>query len=641
MSKTSRQSKFQIAFEPCGQSASVPRGTLLLDAATQAGLTIDTPCGGQGRCGRCLVRVDGGKMSHPDSLHLTAEQLEQGWVISCQARVSGDAVVHVPPKEELEGMVVRMRSSKVAMPLACDFAFEPALQRVFLELPPPSLEDNAADLDRLQRALQHRLRSRVSVGLPLLKSLAATLRSSGWQVSATVYLPGGSDEGELIDLAPGRTKAPLLGAAVDIGTTNVAAKLVDLRGGKVLGSASARNRQVLRGEDVISRIIYSQRPGGLEELQALAVDTVNEVLSELAQQQKRSTAEIQELVVAGNTTMAHLFLGLSPRHIREEPYVPTASHPPVVRAGELGLSINPLAPVRAIPGVAAYVGGDITAGVLSSCLFKTDRLTLFLDIGTNGEIVLGHSDWMITSACSAGPAFEGAGVRHGMRAISGAIHELRINSSTLEPTIGVIGDGAAQGICGSGMISALAEMFLSGVVSRGGRIDQSRVGTTRRIRLGEHGAEYVLVWAEESASGEDIVLTDVDIDNLVRTKAAIYAAVTLMLKRVGISLSDIEVVLIGGAFGQHIDVEQAIQIGLFPDLPWDRFQFLGNTSLAGAYNALVSRHARAVAHEIASKLTYLELIADNAFVDEFTAALFLPHTRTDDFPSLQALRLSR
>jgi uncharacterized 2Fe-2S/4Fe-4S cluster protein (DUF4445 family) len=320
--------------------------------------------------------------------------------------------------------------------------------------------------------------------------------------------------------------------------------------------------------------------------------------------------------------------------------VPTASHLPVVRAGELGLAINPLAPVYVVPGVAAYVGGDITAGVLSSCLFKTDKLTLFLDVGTNGEIVLGNSDWMITSACSAGPAFEGAGVRHGMRAINGAIQGVRINSSTLEPTIEVIGDVAPQGICGSGMISALAEMFLTGVVNRAGRIDRSKIAQTRRIRLGEHGAEYVLAWARESAGGEDIVLTDVDLDNLVRVKAAIYAAITLMLKRVGISPSDIEMVLIGGAFGQHINVEQAIQIGLLPDLPWERFQFLGNTSLAGAYNTLVSRQARALAHEIPNKLTYLELIADNAFMEEFTGALFLPHTRIEDFPSVQALKLT-
>lgn len=636
MSKTDSEERFRLVFEPSGQDTLVPSGILLLDGATSAGLTIDTPCGGQGRCGRCLVRVEKGKVSNPNNPHLTQEQLVQGWVLSCQARVDGDAVIHVPPKKELQEIVTHTAATKVAVPLTCGFAFEPVVQRVSLELSPPKLGDNAADLERFQRALQDKIRvKQVDVSLPLLKNLASVLRDLDWQIDVTVYLPDGGYKAELIDLLPRRIKAPLLGAAVDIGTTNVVANLVDLRNGKVLGGSSARNKQVLRGEDVISRIIYSQRPGGLEELHSLVVETINAVLSELVQQQNRSASEIQEMVVAGNTTMTHLLLGLPPKHIREEPYVPTASHVPVVRARELGLAVNPLAPVHALPSVAAYVGGDITAGVLSSCLFKSNRLTLFLDVGTNGEIVLGNSDWMITSACSAGPAFEGAGVRHGMRAITGAIQEVRVNSSTLEPTIQVIGDAAPQGICGSGMISALAEMFLNGILSRAGRIDRSKIGKSSRIRMGELGAEYVLAWAKESANGEDIVITDVDINNLVRTKAAIYAAITLMLKRVGISLSDIEEVLIGGAFGQHINVEHAIQIGLLPDLPWDRFHFLGNTSLSGAYNALVSRQARALADEIVNKLTYLELIADSAFMDEFTAALFLPHTRIEDFPSVQ------
>jgi len=638
----SRKSKFKVAFEPSSKMALVPKGTLLLDAAAVAGLTIDTPCGGQGRCGRCLLRVGKGEVLHPDNPHLGAEQAKEGWVLSCQARVAEDTVLHVPASRELEEMAVRIRPSKLSPPLSCDLPFEAVTHRVFLELPPPTLSDSASDLDRLQKALNGRVsRNHISISLPLMRSLAGSLRSFNWQVTATVHLPNDSGVGELIDLAPGRITTPLLGAAIDIGTTNVVGELVDLRSGKVLGIASARNQQVLRGEDVISRIIYSQRPGGLKELQGLAAETVNKVLSELGQQQNRSTSEIQELVVAGNTTMTHLFLGLSPRHIREEPYVPTASHLPVVRGGELGLATNALAPVYVMPCVAAYVGGDITAGVLSSCLFKTDKLTLFLDIGTNGEIVLGNSDWMMTSACSAGPAFEGAGVQHGMRAIRGAIQEVRINSKTLEPTIRVIGEVAPQGICGSGMISALAEMLVSGVVNRAGHIDRSKIGKTTRIRLGKNGAEYVLAWTEESANGEDIVLTDVDLNNLVRTKAAIYAATTLMLKRVGIQASDIEEVLIGGAFGQHINVEQAIQIGLLPDLPWDRFQFLGNTSLAGAYNALVSCQGRGLAEDIADRLTYLELIADSAFMDEFTAALFLPHTRISEFASVQALEPGR
>ncbi|MFQ5827469.1 MAG: ASKHA domain-containing protein, partial [Dehalococcoidia bacterium] len=373
----------------------------------------------------------------------------------------------------------------------------------------------------------------------------------------------------------------------------------------------------------------------------LVAETINELLSELGQKLDMDMSNVQEMVVAGNTTMTHLFLGLPPKHIREEPYVPTATHFPRVRAGELGVAINPLAPIYCLPAVAAYVGGDITAGVLSSCLFRADKLSLFLDIGTNGEIVLGNSDWMTTCACSAGPAFEGAGVRHGMRAMKGAIEEVRINSKTLEATLSVIGGGPPQGICGSGMISALAEMFITGVIDRSGRINmefvKSRMKKRPRARKGDHGGEFVLAWARDSGVGEDIILTEVDINNLIRTKAAIYAGIAVMAQSLGIPLSDVEEVLIGGAFGQHINVEEAIQIGLLPDLPWERFKFLGNTSLWGAYNALLSRFARAQVEEIAGKLTYMELIADNTFMNELTGALFLPHTDINQFPSVKAL----
>jgi uncharacterized 2Fe-2S/4Fe-4S cluster protein (DUF4445 family) len=472
-----------------------------------------------------------------------------------------------------------------------------------------------------------------------MRNLAATLRQSDWKVTATVALKD-MESARLIDLRPGRSRGPLFAVAVDIGTTNVVIDLVNLRSGRAIDRVSSRNKQIARGEDVISRIIYTERnKKGLEEMQGLIIETIDELLDELAQKHRLATTDIEEMVAAGNTTMLHLFLGLPPKHIREEPYIPTASHFPMVTAGELGLAINPHASVYCMPAVAAYVGGDITAGVLSSCLYKADKLTLFLDVGTNGEIVLGNADWLIACACSAGPAFEGAGVRCGMRAVKGAIEEVTINSKTLEPTIRVIGNVAPQGICGSGMISALAEMLITDVIDRAGRIDldyvSSRKGKRSRARIGDHGPEYVLAWG--SGDRPDIVLSEVDIDNLIRTKAAVFAGIMVMARSTGITLSDVAEVLIGGAFGQHINVEKAIQIGLLPDLPWDRFKFLGNTSAWGAYNALLSKYARAKVEEIADKITYLELIADGTFMSEFTAALFLPHTNIDNFPSVKAL----
>ena len=631
--------KFTVTFRPSGKSAVVSQGSTLLDASARADIFIETPCGGQGRCGRCLVKLDSGQFSHRENPHLTPQQIEQGWILACTAQPLSNVVVAVPVRREREKVALETAASRSASPVSCDWPLYPAVRQYFVDVPPPSLDNNATDLDRLHRALTKRYGLEdIQVGLPLLRNLSQILRQANWQVTAVVEKRQGQTR--LIDLRPGQQRGPLLGLAVDIGTTNVVAYLADLKTGRLIGQAATRNKQGTRGEDIISRIIYSERGSGLEELQKMVVNTINELLQELAQQYHFVPSQIEEMVVAGNTTMTQLFLGLPPRYIRSEPYVPTASHFPIIRAGELGLAINPEAPVYCLPAVAAYVGGDTVAGILSSCLFKTDKLTLFLDIGTNGEIVLGNSEWMTCCACSAGPAFEGAGVRYGMRAIRGAIEEVRINSQTLEPTITVVGKVKPLGICGSGLISALAEMFITGVIERSGRIDMEYVSShmkTPRVRFGEHGPEYVLAWSQDSGSGEDIVLTEVDINNLLRTKAAIYAGISTMLRNIGVKSADIEEVLIGGAFGQHINIEEAIQIGLLPDLPWDRFKFLGNTSAWGAYSVMLSQHAQMKGDEVAGKLTYLELVADSNFMDELTAALFLPHTNINNFPSVKTL----
>ena len=630
---------FKVTFQPSGKSATVPPGGTLLDASARAGIFIETPCGGQGRCGRCLVKVESGQVTHKENPHLTHDQIAQGWVLACTARPSSDVVVTVPPRRDREKVALETAASRAATPVLCEWSLYPDVHQFFVDVPPPTLGDATPDLDRLRRALveQHAVDT-FQVDLPVLRRLAHGLRQANWQV--TVIIESREGYSRLIDLKPGKPQGPLLGAAVDVGTTNVVVYLADLKTGKLIGQGSTRNKQFARGEDIISRIIYSEKGNGLQELQQVVVDSINEVIQQLSTKHGFEPTDIQELVMAGNTTMTHLFLGLPPRFIRSEPYVPTTSHFPIVRASSLGLAINPEAPVYSVPAVAAYVGGDTVAGVLSACIFKTDKLTLFLDIGTNGEIVLGNSDWMTCCACSAGPAFEGAGVRSGMRAIDGAIEEVRINSKTLEPTLTVIGNVPPLGVCGSGLISALAEMFMTGVIERSGRIDLEHV-TSRmkksRARIGDHGPEYVLAWAEESGAAEDIVITEVDINNLLRTKSAIYAGIAVMLRSVGIDVKDIEEVLIGGAFGQHINVEEAIQIGLLPDLPWDKFKFLGNTSAWGAYHILLSQHARIQGEQAAGKLTYLELVADNTFMDELTAALFLPHTNLDHFPSVKQL----
>jgi uncharacterized 2Fe-2S/4Fe-4S cluster protein (DUF4445 family) len=640
---------FKVEFLPSKESVVVPQGTVIVDAAAKAGITIDTPCGRQGRCGRCLVKVGKGQVSDYESPYLTIKQAQQGWVLSCLAKVASDLVIFVPSKPEQVKLAGEITTSRKALAAHLDWPLSPAVRQFFVELPPPSLEDNAADFDRLKPAVAAKCGAEsFTVSLPLMQKLSQNLRASNWQVTAVIDTRNEGEEARLINIYPGQKKQPPLGVAVDIGTTNVAASLVDLGSGRIVNQASILNKQTACGEDVISRIVYSEHRDGVKQLNRLIVQTVNELLDKLAGKNNLKTSDIDQLVVAGNTAMTHLFLALPPRYIRQEPYIPTTAQFPLVTAKELGVKINPNAFIYCVPAVAAYVGGDITAGVLSSHLFKSDKLSLFLDIGTNGEIVLGNSDWMMACACSAGPAFEGAGVSCGMSATVGAIEDVTINSNTLKPTIRVIGDTPPIGICGSGMISALGEMLNTGIIDKAGHITfchsegAKRPKNLRnpRIRLGEHGAEYVLCRAADSGTGEDIILTEVDINNLIRTKAAIYAGITVMLKKLGIKLSDIEQVLIGGAFGQHINIEKAIQIGLLPDLPWEKFQFLGNTSLFGAYNVLLSQQAQQQAEKIARKITYLELIADNTFMNELTAASFLPHTNSDNFPSTK-LKVSK
>ncbi len=634
----------RIDFRPEGQSIKVPDDILLSDAVTQAGIPFNLPCGGQGRCGRCKAVVEEGTVTGPTTSRLSASELEQGYCLACQSTVRSDLRVFIPPQEAIIRKLPSEKSAAVIpeLPVGCDWQSYPPVRKIQLTIPPPSLSDNTTDFERLKRELARRHNVRdVIANLPVLRDLARTLRDSEtedhlWEVTAVLEMRTWVNEDgipRLLDLRPGDHTERTFGVAVDIGTTSNVVYLIDLSTGRFIDSALAYNKQIAYGEDIISRIIYAQKEGGLEQLQRLVVQTINELLEELAASNDIDTSEIYFMTVAGNTTMIHLFLGLDPAFIRLEPYIPTVTHPQPVRASDLGIHICPEATVDCLPSVGAYVGADITAGVLSSGMATTDKLTLFIDIGTNGEIVLGNEDWLISCACSAGPAFEGAGVRSGMRATLGAIEEVWINADTYEPTYSVIGSAPPRGICGSGLISLLGEMFITGITDKSGRLNKHL--NTARIRTGDLGSEYVIAWAEETqGKKEDLVITEVDISNLIRAKGAIYAGFSVLTKSVGIALADVEQVIIGGAFGQYVDIEKAIQIGLLPDMPWERFRYLGNTSVAGAFIALVCRDSRHEVIEIGKKMTYLELSADNRFMEEFTSALFLPHTDTTAFPSV-------
>jgi uncharacterized 2Fe-2S/4Fe-4S cluster protein (DUF4445 family) len=509
-----------------------------------------------------------------------------------------------------------------------------SLRVLQVTLPEPSLQDNRDDLARFLAGLTDAGHLSIGTPLPVLRRLGSDLRRAAWRPWVVIQEdPSGREgmAGRVVEVAAAPPRP--IGLAIDIGTTTVSIQLVDLNSGESLATAGEYNDQITRGEDVISRIIYAGKDGGLEELGQLVRRTLRTLLERIRHRTGIEPSQILKTTVAGNTTMVHLFLGLPPEAVRLAPYVPTANHPPAYTAGDLELPIHPQAAVDVLPGVASYIGADITAGAFAAGLAETSALTLFIDVGTNGEIVLGNRDWLVTCACSAGPAFEGAGVVDGMRATEGAIEEVWIHSETYEPTIRVIGGARPRGLCGSALISLLAELFVTGVIDRAGNFKLD-LGLPR-LRSGEHGPEYVVAWPDETATGRAIALTKVDVDNLLRAKAAIYAGYTVLCASVGVDPAEVEQVLIGGAFGQYLNIEKAIQIGLLPDLPWDRFQFLGNTSIKGAYLALLSRAARRQIAAAAAKMTYLELSADNAFYHNFMSALFLPHTEIMRFPSVQ------
>jgi len=637
-----------VIFDGVKKPVRVPTGTLLIEAAHLAGVDIGQPCGGQGRCGRCAVQITQGTVRRRSSLRLSPEDVAQGFALACQSVIEGDITVTVPPQEKIERRLTTDRTAiEVSVPTDYDPSFSQSIRRISLLLNPPRMDDQTDDWSRLRTALRQKTGVEdIQISLNLLKKMGAVLRENNWQITvitdARIELDGSRSDERLVAIIPDLVPEddPVYGLAIDIGTTTVTVWLVDLITGKVEAQASEYNGQISRGEDVISRIIFSSKNGGQEELQNRVLDTINQLIAQVSKRAHAKPQDIVKATVAGNSTMTHLFLGIPASSIRLSPFITAVNQPPLITAGTIGLGINPEATIDCLPGVASYVGADITAGVLACRMDETEKLSLFLDVGTNGETVLGSREWLVTCACSAGPAFEGAGVLNGMRATKGAIEECWIAGANsehpYEPTYRVIGKSKPRGICGSGLISLLAEMFLTGVVDKGGMINLSLVGSTPRVREGEHGPEYVVAWGSETESGQEISISNVDIDNLKRAKAAIYAGFTVLAQSVGVPLEMVEQILIGGSFGKYINVEKAVQIGLLPDMPWDRFKFLGNTSVQGAYLALLDWRYRDRVKDIASQMTYIELSADNTFFDAFMSAMFLPHTDINSFPSVTA-----
>jgi len=634
MGRKPLKKKVKVRFEPDNIDIVVEQGKNLMEAAIDAGVHITASCGGSGVCGTCKVLIKQGEVECSRTKHVTEEEYKQGIRQACQSRVKTDSVVFVPVSSRLETAILKQEKSgsyDLSKILATGWRFHPLLSKLFVELPKPSMEDNISDLSRLLRGLKQWYNlNNVSADFCVLKKLPEVLRQGKWKGTVTL-IPDGNRH-NVTNIEPGDTTQSHYSLAFDIGTTTICGQLLDLNQGKVLAEGMNYNGQISYGRDVIARIAYCAKPNGLEKLRQAAVATINGIIRELLDSSKIDVDNIAHMVVAGNTTMIQILFGLDPKHIRLAPYTPTANVIPPVSASYLDIEIGDCAYLHSLPLVASYIGADIVAGVVGTRMHQRKKLTLYIDLGTNGEIVLGNKDWMATASCSAGPVFEGGGVKHGMIATAGAIEGFDIDRKTLEPTIRTIGDVKPVGICGTGLINITAKLLESGVLGQNGKFHTQL--PTKRVRKGADGYEYVLAWGTETQIGKDIVITEVDIDNLIRAKAAMYAGCETLTDSVNITFSDVEQVIIAGAFGSHIDIENSITIGLLPDIPRKRFISIGNGSLSGARLASFSIDILNTAERVARMMTNFELSVDMRFMDNYTASLFLPHPNAEEFPSV-------
>ncbi len=626
--------KHQVTFMPDNVGITVETGTNLLEAAREAGIEIGSPCGGNGTCGKCAVRITGGNYRRQNDFHLSEELKASGYVLACVISIEDNLTVEIPAKSRMtKHKVVLSEKHSSENEYFERHKMNPVCKKYQLTLSKPDLADNMNDLDRVRKALKKEYDiSDASISLSCLRALPGVIRQGDFTITITAAHSKGRCE--IIAVEPGISARPAYGAAVDIGTTTVVAVLLDTETGRIVDQEGTYNKQASCGSDVISRIIYAEEnAGGLELMQKAALETVNGLLEAILSRNGLKPEDVAAMVCGGNTVMTHLFLGVTPSWLRLEPYLPAAVKFPPVRAAEIGVGIHPDAPVITIPSVASYVGGDITAGVFAIMPKDSDELSLFIDIGTNGELVLGNREWLVTCSCSAGPAFEGSGISSGMGAMDGAIDWIEIDPESFEANYRVIQNGKPLGICGSGLVYSLSEMLEAGIIDRAGKILMNR--ESKWLRNGDEGPEYILVTAEESGTGRDIVITEGDVKNLLRAKGAIFAGIRTMLQQVQLEVNDIKSVYIAGGFGKYINITDAVRIGLLPDLPEEKYEYVGNSCIQGAAIGLLSLEALESMDELADRMTYLELSIGNLFMDEFISAMFIPHTDLSLFPSLQ------
>ena len=638
--------KYTVTFLPDNKTVDIDSNITLLEAAGKAGVIINSLCGGDGLCGECRLQVTKGKaMADKNAISFfSKDEIEHGYVLACRTKVEDNLVVNIPLKSRVEQEKILMEGAAVAYgepeklvlhrsshePV---FSLDPLVKKVYLELPVPTLEDNISDIDRITREL-HKVSSydKFEISLPCLQNLTEKLRSHHWKVTVTFARCNGA--GRILQVEGGDTSNIHYGLAVDVGTTTVVVQLINLNTGKIIGVKGSHNLQAVYGEDVVSRMIFACIRGSLAPVHQAVIANINNLAHALAEENHISLPEITAIVAAGNTIMSHFLLNMTPCSIRLEPYVPTTTVYPQIFAREVGIDINPEGILEVSPSIASYVGGDIVAGVLACGMADKPEIRCLIDVGTNGEIVIGNNEWLVCCSASAGPAFEGGGARNGMRATGGAIEKIAINDGQV--SYQTIGKLKPRGICGSGLIDLIYELVRNNLIERHGKFNES-VKTNRLIKA-DGELRYILAYPDETETGQAISISESEIANLIKSKGAIFAAIKSLIDYVGLNFAQLETIYVAGGFGSSLNIPKAIGIGLIPDIDVKRIQFIGNSSLTGARMSLTSIAAFENSLRIARRMTNVELSNYAPFMNEFIAALFLPHTDAGLFPSVKYLR---
>lgn len=617
----------EVIFEPFGKRGYFRKGTTILDAARNLGVEITSICGGLGVCGKCKVRViaqpgDTSPLTSTEEKLLTKEEIENGYRLACLTKVFSNIKVYVPERSRITHQRLQVEGLEVAVKT------NPMVKKVYLELSPPKLESVSADDLMLKDALRFLGFSEVEIDYEVIKDLPELLRQSKWRISVVLW------NGSIISVEQGNTTKRCFGFACDIGSTKLAGYLVDLNTGETVAVTSRINPQIQYGDDIISRISYVIEKGfeGLRDLQRSVVSAINEMIDEVCSELSISSEEIYELSFAGNTAMQLFLLAIYPKYLAYSPYQPPRKSALTVRSQDLGIKANKCARCFIMPVIGGFVGGDQVAVIISSGIHKSEEIMMEMDIGTNTEITLGNKEELMSVSCASGPAFEGMHIKYGMRASDGAIESISIDPSTFNVKFRVIGNVAPVGLCGSALIDALAEMLKAGIIDWSGAFNKEQSKFTKRLRKRNSQWEFVIVWKNESGINDDIVITQSDIREIQKAKAAIRTGAEILMRRMNIKEKDISSLLIAGAFGNYINPESARTIGMYPELPIEKYKFIGNAAGTGAKLALISKDMRREAEEVSKKVKYLELAAEPDFQKVYLDSLYLPFRDLSRYP---------